>query len=462
MDDNCDKNDETILIKDVEHAEEIIKEGIYAIRKSCSRPSYKNILSYVNGSDEFNLNMPSLKKIMNSMIEKDIIYMKGKKGSESFYVTENSGEDPQVSELNKLENVNFLENFINDQFYKVIVNKVKDDVLLHLTENNLLNAKVEHLMEQRLLSAKVDKLFESKGTDLLFTNNKNIDDINTNDVSPKCKNKTCNSLSTNDVLIDTLNSEIEFLRSELLSKDKIIELILNQLPNGNTCVNKANDFKVTKKSSKPNYSDSSLKNKLTLSNKFSPLNVDTENDVNNVTESRVNKDGNKVVSNKRTVNIIGDSILKDIKPYQLKHKVKKGDKLYVQSYRGARTSAMKHHANASMEFNPDIFILHCGTNDLKLQKSPEEIANNILEIGLQLQSNDNEVFISGIVYRRDELNEKATKVNDILKLKCPNYSLRFIDNSRVISNRHLNQSGLHLSKDGTQLLAENFLSVINT
>ena len=349
MDDKCDKNDETILVKDVEHAEEIIKEGIYAIRKSCSRPSYKNILSYVNGSDEFNLNMPSLKNIMNSMIEKDIIYMKGKKGSESFYVTENSGEDPQVSELNKLENVNFLENFINDQFYKVIVNKVKDDVLLHLTENNLLNAKVEHLMEQRLLSAKVDKLFESKGTDPLFTNNKNIDDINTNDVSPKCKNKTCNSLSTNDVLIDTLNSEIEFLRSELLSKDKIIELILNRLPNGNTCVNKANDFKVTKKSSKPNYSDSSLKNKLTLSNKFSPLNVDTENDVNSVTESRVNKDGNKVVSNKRTVNIIGDSILKDIKPYQLKHKVKKGDKLYVQPYRGARTSAMKH-ANASMEF----------------------------------------------------------------------------------------------------------------
>ena len=113
-------------------------------------------------------------------------------------------------------------------------------------------------MEQRLLSAKVDKLFESKGTDPLFTNNKNIDDIYTNDVPPKCKNKTCNSLSTNDVLIDTLNSEIEFLRSELLSKDKIIELILHQLPNGNTCVNKANDFKVTKKSSKPNYPDSSL------------------------------------------------------------------------------------------------------------------------------------------------------------------------------------------------------------
>ena len=164
------------------------------------------------------------------------------------------------------------------------------------------------------------------------------------------------------------------------------------------------------------------------------------------------------MSNKRTVNIIGDSILKDIKPYQLKHKVKKGDKLYVQSYRGARRSAMKHHANASMEFNPYIFILHCGTNDLKLQKSPEEIANDILEIGLQLQSNDNEVFISGIVYQRDELNEKATKVNDILKLKCPNYSLRFIDNSRVNSNRHW----LHLSKDGTQLLSENFLSVINT
>ena len=40
-------------------------------------------------------------------------------------------------------------------------------------------------------------------------------------------------MSPNDVLIGTLKSEFEFLRSEILSKDKSIEMILKQLPNGN-------------------------------------------------------------------------------------------------------------------------------------------------------------------------------------------------------------------------------------
>ena len=38
-----------------------------------------------------------------------------------------------------------LENVINDQFYKVIVNRVKDDILSHITEHNLLNTNVNKL-----------------------------------------------------------------------------------------------------------------------------------------------------------------------------------------------------------------------------------------------------------------------------------------------------------------------------
>ena len=279
-----------------------------------------------------------------------------------------------------------------------------------------------------------------------------------------------NNISANDVLIDTLKDEIKFLRSELLSKDKIIELILKQLPSENESfernVRENNEFKVSDKTFKGT-KDSSLINSLPLHNKFTPLNhIKIKDDVMNVSADK--KDTNKTESSrntkssKRTINIIGDSLLKDVKPYQLKHKVKKNDKLYVQSYRGARTSAMKHHANASLEFKSDIFILHCGTNDLTLEKTPETIATDILEIGLQLKSDNNDVYISGILTRRDDLNDKGRKVNDYLKLRCPNYALRYIDNTKVITNRHLNQSGLHLNKDGTQLLSENFLRVINT
>ena len=199
-------------------------------------------------------------------------------------------------------------------------------------------------------------------------------------------------------------------------------MILKQLPSENTSfernVRENNEFKVSDKTFKGT-KDSSLINSLPLHNKFTPLNhIKIKDDVMNVSADK--KDTNKTESSrntkssKRTINIIGDSLLKDVKPYQLKHKVKKNDKLYVQSYRGARTSAMKHHANASLEFKPDIFILHCGTNDLKLEKTPEKIADDILEIGLQLKSDNNDVYISGILTRRDDLNDKGRKVNDYL------------------------------------------------
>ena len=159
--------------------------------------------------------------------------------------------------------------------------------------------------------------------------------------------------------------------------------------------------------------------------------------------------------------MIGDSILKDVKPYQLKNKLKKSDKLYVQSYRGAKTSAMKFHAEASKEFDNDVYVLHCGTNDLKIDKSPEDIAKSIIEIGIKLKSHENDVYVSSILTRGDELNEKGCKVNHYLKLNCHNYLLKFIDNSKIITNRHLNHSGLHLNKDGTKELSEHFLRVIN-
>ena len=81
--------------------------------------------------------------------------------------------------------------------------------------------------------------------------------------------------------------------------------------------------------------------------------------------------------------------------------------MYVQSYRGAMTSAMKFHVEASKEFNNDVCVLHCGTNDLKTDKSPEYIANNILEIDTQLEFEKNEVYISSILTRRDELKDKG-------------------------------------------------------
>ena len=91
-----------------------------------------------------------------------------------------------------------------------------------------------------------------------------------------------------------------------------------------------------------------------------------------------------------------------------------------------------------------------------------EIANDIIEIGSKLKSEDNQVYISGILTRRDEYNDKGNKVNNILQQRCVNLSLNYIDNSKLIIDKHLNQSGLHLNKFGTKTLTENFLKIINS
>ena len=114
---------------------------------------------------------------------------------------------------------------------------------------------------------------------------------------------------------------------------------------------------------------------------------------------------------------------------------------------------MKFHVEASKEFDY-VYVLHCETNDLKIDKSPEDIAKNILEIGTQLKSEENEVYINSILTRRDELNEIGIKVNHYLQLNCHNYLLKYIDNSKIITIRYLNQSGLHVNKNGTKALSE--------
>ena len=79
---------------------------------------------------------------------------------------------------------------------------------------------------------------------------------------------------------------------------------------------------------------------------------------------------------------------------------------------------MKHFANAASEYKSDVYAVVCGTNDLKSEQTPKVIAQNVLEIGRQLKTDENKVFISSILKRNDDLDEKGSKVNDYLKVHC--------------------------------------------
>ena len=76
---------------------------------------------------------------------------------------------------------------------------------------------------------------------------------------------------------------------------------------------------------------------------------------------------------------------------------------------------MKHHSIPLMEFDPDIAILHVGTNSLRGGNTESKITDDILSLACRMKKETNEIIVSSIIARRDQYEEKAEKVNDFLQ-----------------------------------------------
>ena len=163
------------------------------------------------------------------------------------------------------------------------------------------------------------------------------------------------------------------------------------------------------------------------------------------------------VGQNRRVYIIGDSMIKGIKHWKMQSK---DTKVVVRSFAGAKTRQMMHYAKPAEEDNPSLYILHIGTNDLKENKSAVEIADEITSLARSLKKDNNEVKVSGICPRGDNLNDKASGVNKILEQRCKHYQLGFINHKQMDAKYHTNGSNLHLNRAGDSILAKSFLCEI--
>ena len=151
-------------------------------------------------------------------------------------------------------------------------------------------------------------------------------------------------------------------------------------------------------------------------------------------------------------------MLKEIKGWKINKSVN-DDHVVVKSFSGATIECMKHYSKPTINQQPDRVILHVGTNDLKSERTVSKIAKDILNLAESINAETKSpVIISGIIPRGDNLNGKAEAVNDVLKKKCMESNIGFIDNSNIkISN--LNSSKLHLNKSGTTIFAKNLLDM---
>ena len=91
------------------------------------------------------------------------------------------------------------------------------------------------------------------------------------------------------------------------------------------------------------------------------------------------KKSNKIPrKNKLPVTVIlGDSIVKDVKGWKLSDDK---NKVVVKHFSGAKTKDMEFCIIPTLEQNPETIILNSGTNDLKRDSCPEEIARDIIKL----------------------------------------------------------------------------------
>ena len=169
-------------------AEQQIEGDILSIIKKIendrNRACVQNIHTFINRRG-INMEVEEVRKLTESLVERNVIIDKGKQDKESFYVVDLIAEDEQINneEKNDPEHVssfNALHEFIDEEFHTILSNKIKSEVKLALNEliNNDSTQNIKH--------------------------NNHSNNINDNNLK---ENKSI------DDLISTLKEEINFLRN---------------------------------------------------------------------------------------------------------------------------------------------------------------------------------------------------------------------------------------------------------
>ena len=389
---------------DQELEDRIIKIVKKTREKRC-RPCFQSIHTKLNqGGKE--INMDDLKVFIEDLVKTGLLINKGIIGKESYYLANVEQSEIENGDLYHDNNISSVEKFvINETFYQTLIARINNEVKTTIKIELECYSKVN-----KLKSVNDREEFPNEQTDYR-----------------------------------KLHETIKSLRAELKSKEEIIKKLRN-VNNGNKSSKKLSNASRINSDNKNNF-DKNMNSDISKQNTI-------EDDV-------FTKVSNELNNNKRSVTILGDSIVKDIKPFKMKRMLGKNEKLYVKSFPGATTNDMFDYCKPTIRRNPNMVIYHAGTNNLCTGDEPNTIASDIIKLALDMKNDSNEVSISSLIVRNDKLNEKALKVNDCLKVKCSQYALGFIDNSNV-TKVHLNNSGLHLNFKGTIVLAKNFMAHIQT
>ena len=121
-----------------------------------------------------------------------------------------------------------------------------------------------------------------------------------------------------------------------------------------------------------------------------------------------------------TIAILGDSMIKMIKPSRLQRSTNR--KIIVKTFPGAAVKDMNHYLKPTLENNPEMIVLHVGTNDIP-KKDPTDIVHEIESLSkIIVENGSTKVAISERIQREDQvLNTKVKETNILLYQLCSKY-----------------------------------------
>ena len=136
-------------------------------------------------------------------------------------------------------------------------------------------------------------------------------------------------------------------------------------------------------------------------------------------------------------------------------------------FSGANTKQLNYYIVPTLvDETPQTVVIHIGSNDITESKikqiNLDDLAQKIIDIGLKCRSYGvRNIAISSILVRSSiRLNQIILKVNNILKVLCATNGLNFICNDEI-GREMVWKDGLHLTNDGTAMLADNFTKYLN-
>ena len=156
---------------------------------------------------------------------------------------------------------------------------------------------------------------------------------------------------------------------------------------------------------------------------------------------------------KNSVIIVGDSIVKHLTGPGISKK----NNIKIKKNLGATTEDIIDYIKPSIRKKPDFLLVHSGTNDLT---NGINTMTKIRKVVAPVEEMDNERKIklgfSSIICREDvDKTDEIIAANDRLQKYCLSKGLLFVDNSNIDASC-LNRGRLHLNRQITSILADNF------